>query len=165
MNKLHEDKARYHTLSMDSRSFWLSLDPHIGGRVAQQLPMYNKSIKDFWQPIEFRVAENDGATQVPDWSFYTSGDLILNEKAKNALEQYLLEAGELLPLRSNEDNYYFFNCLVKYDHGQELPEDKSIFKASPTVGIDLICSDRFKNAAQEAGLTGIYFTEDIETLA
>jgi len=165
MNKLHEDKSHYYSLSMDSRAFWMLMDPYIGGRIAMQLPMYNKPIKKYWTPVSFQLAENAGAQEIPDWSFYTSGDLILNEKAKNALEGFLLESGEILPLLSDDGRYYFFNCLIKIEEGQQLPENKDLYKATPTVGIDLICSDAFKTAAEEAQLKGMYFTNDVTVLA
>lgn len=140
------------------------MDPHIGGRVAMQLPMHNKAIKDYWKPVNFRLAVNEGASEIPDWSFYTSGDLILNEKAKAALEPFLLNAGELLPLNSEDGSYYFFNCLIKIGKGEPLPEDKDLYKASPSVGIDIICSDAFKAAVENAGLKGMYFTSSLTAL-
>lgn len=166
MYKLIEDQDNYFSFSMDLRQYVLLLAPHLGEIKARHLPKHNISIAKLWKPIDFVLSKNNlDATKAPDWSFYMAGDLILNEKAKNALESFLVESGELLPLKSEEGTYYYFNCLVKYDHGDDLPTDKNLFKASPTVGIDLIVSDAFKAAAQEAGLEGIYFTSDIEALA
>lgn len=115
--------------------------------------------------MEFKLAENQGATEIPDWSFYTAGNLILNEKARSALEPFLVAAGEILPLKSDQGQYYFLNCLTKVDEGQVLPTDQDLYKATPTAGIDLICSDAFRQTAENAGLKGIYFTSDVSALA
>ncbi|MCO1334003.1 hypothetical protein MO867_06575 [Microbulbifer sp. OS29] len=165
MNKLHENMNRFHTLSMDSKEFLLMLDPHIGGRVAMHLAIHNLPIEEYWKPVKFVLKENQDATEIPDWSFYTSGNLILNEKAKAALEPFLLEAGELLPLESDQGQYYFFNCLLKVDEGEELPVGRDLYKATPAVGIDLICSQVFRDAVEKAQLAGIYFTSDVSALA
>lgn len=165
MHKLHEDQERFHTLSLDTEQYLDLLDPHIGELAAMNLPKRNMPITEYWNPVSFKLNKNnEGATETPDWNFYTAGNLILNEKAKSALEPFLAEAGEILPLKSAEGKYYFFNCLIKYEHGQDLPRDNNLFKASPTLGIDLICSDAFAQAVKDADLQGVYFTSDIAAL-
>lgn len=159
MYKLNEDQERFHTLSLDTEQYLDLLDPHIGELAAMNLPKRNMPIAEYWSPINFKLNKNnEGATEVPDWSFYTAGNLILNEKAKAALEPFLVEAGEILPLTSAEGKYYFFNCLIKCEHGQDLPRNKHLVKASPTARIDLMCSDTFVQAIKNADLKGMYLT-------
>lgn len=163
MHKLHEDQERFHTLSLDTEQYLDLLDPHIGELAAMNLPKRNMPIAEHWSPVNFKLNKNnEGATEIPDWSFYTAGNLILNERAKTALESLLVEAGEILPLKTAEEKYYFFNCLIKFEHEQAMPKDKHLFKASPSAGIDLICSDTFALAVKNADLKGMYFTNDVE---
>ena len=165
MHKLHEAQERFHTLSLDAEQYLDLLDPYIGELAAMNLPKRNMPIAEYWKPVNFKLNKsNEGATEAPDWNFYTAGNLILNEKAKTALEPFLDEVGEILPLQSDAGQYYFFNCLVKYESGEALPADKALFKASPSIGIDLICSGAFKQAVSDADLQGMYFASDIEVL-
>ena len=158
MYKLLEDQEHFHTLSLDTNEYLDLLDPYIGELAAMNLPKRNMSIAQYWRPISFILSNNnEGATKVPDWSFYTAGNLILNEKAKVALEQLLLGSGELLPLKSDQGRYYFFNCLENMDNDKQKIKSVNIFKASPTVGIDLICTGKLKTIAEEAGLVGMNY--------
>lgn len=161
MNKLHFDAERFLTLSIDVEEYLDHFDPIIGELKAFHVAIHDLPLSAHWTPISLVVKQYEGSA-MPDISSWYAGNLVLNQKAVDALRLYLAACGELLPLKSDLGEYYFFNCLKSVPAGQlEGTIDFAIFKSSPTVGLDLLCSDAFQAAVENAGLTGIYFTSDI----
>ena len=161
MNKLHIDTERFYTLSIDLDEYLDHFDPVIGERRALHVAIHDLPLSAHWTPISLVVKEYEGCA-LPDISSWHAGNLVLNQKAVEALRPHLDACGEILPLKSDLGDYYFFNCLKSVPADQlEGAGDFAIVKSSPTAGLDLLCSDAFKASVENAGLTGIYFTSDI----
>ncbi len=113
-----------------------------------------------------------------DIGYFTAGTFMLNEKAYNALSDFLLQFGELLEVNcENEIKYYYnvtnlFSC-IDYENSSkigssvtkaeflqtDIPKDAQIFKDPLTVGSAIYATDVAKAILEkriaDAELTGL----------
>ncbi|BFM11197.1 hypothetical protein R50072_13500 [Simiduia litorea] len=163
MNKIHGDLQNFQSLSLDWDAYMDLFAPILSPIKALNLAKHDLALAPHWKPLQQTKFVNEGTTTLADISVWRSGCLLLTKTAAEVLEPFLNDCGELLPLASGEVEAYLFNCLLTKP--LEEAQSTDIFKSSPSMGIDLYCSDRFKKAVEDSSLSGIYFTKDLTTLA
>ncbi|MGI9282114.1 MAG: hypothetical protein ACR2PX_21130 [Endozoicomonas sp.] len=157
-----------------------------------KMPTYDPRFKaqsrlsDWVQPdAEFYPSENysgnSDAPKIPDITTWLYGNLILNEKAFQCLENDLAPYGEFLPVNCEGKRYFAFNTLYLIDDNainQELSEQdiqdgiymgvkklgfiesaisSSIFKTSFDRTLYSYCSNKFIKKVQGSNLQGLIF--------
>jgi hypothetical protein len=127
---------------------------------------------------------------IPDISLWTGGagsSLVLSPKAFRMLEDLLASSGEFLPVTVKHEKYedqtfHIFNCLVLADADEAQTEHEYIdgvqfglkhigftdsvanllvFKSPINNCMSLFCGERFKEAVESFGLTGVIFDENL----
>ncbi len=144
-----------------------------------------KKYASIWTPlhIEFLACEGRKTNIIPDIS-ENFGRLFLSEAAHKALKELLESSGELLPVTYGKDNKgYIFNPLVTaeemnaletrlttYDEYDNLTnfgfieqalKTTTIFKTKLDCFKGIFCLEAFKQAYENAELTGITFHPDV----
>jgi hypothetical protein len=141
-------------------------------------------LKTDWRPVAVSFESDLKTNQIPDISVWNYSCLVLSENAKLVLGNLLVERGEFLPL---EAGYWLFNCLDVID-GDSIDPDQSsfqidsedslhiprnlvlkddstsgkvLFKPSFAHNSFLLCSDEFKDAAENSKLGGVVFEENL----
>lgn len=137
----------------------------------------------YWPKLatEFIAGENQNSP-IPDISYWLEASLVLSPRAYRLLGDALKQCGELLPVQAEGDTYYIFNCLTVGEDDKDNCSFKQvegidfelerltfkdsnaehfIFKSEMDAYRNLFCSDRFKQAVEEFGLTGISFDESL----
>jgi len=117
-----------------------------------------------------------------DISYLIGGAIVINEKAYQALKDFLLPFGQLLPLDCLGEVEYFYNVTniiscIDYERSEKqfdvvfkevflpdvLPETPVIFKDPLTVRISIYVNqaakEKFEELAASAGLIGARFVE------
>lgn len=143
-----------------------------------------KPLRSFWMPLSVKVLYDDDQNKnlpASDFPLLFSTLPVFSERAVKLLEPLLKGDGELLPLSCNEGNYVAFNVtrvvdalnaeqsdLVRFSDGKIMDirryvfdRDKltngDLFKIPQTPQGKVFVTDKFKEAVQEAGLTGYVF--------
>ncbi|TNC83311.1 MAG: hypothetical protein CSH37_14915 [Thalassolituus sp.] len=119
---------------------------------------------------------------IPDISIWALGNLVLNERAYDILSDHINGAGEFLPVRVDDKQYYMFNTLhilssqavdltgaiEVVDSGvhfgasglkviEDDLNDVDVFKMKEEKLIHSFVTDGFKKLCKDAGLTGLSF--------
>ncbi len=144
--------------------------------------LHNTAMLKWWKiPVaNFKANDAYPATRIPDISVWPIGSLVLSPKAYRLLKDSLEPFGEFLPVMVSADKFYIFNCLTlgeeasaefEYHEGMKMEIksltfknsvlEKMIFKSKEENCLTLYCGDRFRNAAESFGLSGISFDENL----
>lgn len=140
-------------------------------------------LEPYWPKLatEFIAGESQNSP-IPDISYWLEASLVLSPRAYRLLGDSLKQCGELLPVEAEGETYYIFNCLTVGEDDKdncsfkqvegidfELERltfkdsnlDYFIFKSEMDSYRNLFCSERFKQAVEKFGLTGISFDESL----
>ncbi|MCX2796366.1 hypothetical protein OQJ62_15680 [Microbulbifer thermotolerans] len=138
---------------------------------------------DFGPAMEGEKCEFE---EIPDLCV-NIGRLFLSERAYSQLHEDLRQDGEFLPVVYEGGTGYIFNPLtIAEDHDaldqsvttadefgelqnlgileDKLPESTMVFKCKADFYHGVFCTDAFKRAVEDAGLTGIYFHPDLSNI-
>lgn len=137
-----------------------------------------RPFNDSWVELE-GIAEN--GDNAPDISRLSGFHMVLSPNARNVLAPLLEELGEFLPLTLRGEHYHLFNCdhtldavdqqrstLNEFDAIENLKLDENKVQGETLWGIrfgnsrSLFCNTAFKQQVEEAGLSGLTFTTDLE---
>lgn len=137
-------------------------------------------------PVTFPVLSSDDKSKtIPDIAEF-QGRLFLNEKAYQALKQVIEKDGEFIlatvdggkgyiftPLRKAEDVEGLDSSLSKKNEWEDVEHlvfvedqvrDFNLFRAEYTACMRLYCQESFKDAVQNAKLSGLYFSPDLANI-
>lgn len=178
--KVHSDTQNFQSFQIDSEDLLDLLDPYIGEQKAFVLGTLDTRVSSYWEPLDISFFHNEGTIDLPDVGECGHGLFVLNPKAYDALAELLEPYGEFLPCNLLGDVGYIFHCCnskgmsdaqVSYREHEGTPVEveslafpnvtDDFFKARNAVTFDFLCSDRFVNAAQSAGLKGLVFAENL----
>lgn len=138
-----------------------------------------------WQPLNVNFADDGSGLSgeiVPEISEH-NGRLFLSQKAYDVLKPLLENDGEFLPVTYEHGDGYMFNplslaedvggldekCSVKNEWGdientafhEEHVKGFMIFRCEFDNYRNAYCQEALKNAIEEAGLKGVFFTQDL----
>lgn len=133
----------------------------------------NLSLKSFWPSFQTGFSHIDGEKNLmPDISYWIGATFVVSPKAYRFLSKFLSQYGELLPFSVEGEDYYIFNCLnmVSVKPVLSHPEEpdfrgisdlqlNDIVKPSAPFLPRIYCNDRFRDAVNSFGLSGIAFIE------
>lgn len=132
------------------------------------------------------IPSDSGATVLPDITQWNGTDLILNAKAKQTLNDILHSQGECYPLESASEEYWLFNPTNRINHeiidlsktkstyfddgswkrletlvfNKKAEQfDPSLFTLEIDNGVNLYCTDNFKETIETNKLHGLIFEE------
>jgi hypothetical protein len=138
-----------------------------------------------WIPIEVKIVGRDQGRKLTrsDAPWFDSETLIFRKRAIDALEPYLVDNGELLPLSCRSAELVMYNALrvidaldekssaiVRFSSGSIMRIERYAFRADLIRGVDvfkipgmrvspILVTDRFVEAWRLAGLSGLEFTK------
>ncbi len=137
---------------------------------------------DKWKILDINFDDDGSGLEgnlTPDISVHY-GRIYLSSAAYDGLKDILSKDGEFLPVRANNKNAYFFNPLKKAEDVDGLDEKLSIknewgdiestifheervsklmvFKSAFDNYNSTYCQESLKNAVENAGLKGVFFT-------
>jgi hypothetical protein len=140
---------------------------------------------DKWQVLDVNFDDDGSGLEgdlIPEISVHY-GRIYLSRLAYEALVDILSRDGEFLPIRVNGEEAYFFNPLkkaedvdgldktlsIKNEWGdiehtafhQDRVKDFAIFKSDFDNCVSAYCREDVKEIVEEAGLKGVFFTEDL----
>lgn len=180
--KLRADRSHY-------LNAYLSPD-EVEARIGDYFLLDEPEWKDFWQPMEITFQDDSDKRNVitpPDITlWFTSNNLILNQKAYAALKDELAEYGELLPVSCEGVPYWLCHVTMEtgtdavdlsqsdrfVDEGEyvnlkklafkeQAVKDLLMFQSEYTGFVNLYCTDRFKTLLQQHDLRGLLFLTDL----
>lgn len=152
---------------------------------------HNLSVIDWWIKVSARYTASRRIAEekilIPDIAEWIYGTIVLSRKAKNALAPLIEGFGELLPVEVDGNEFYIFNCLTFAEHdqlkakrekvnvdGEERAKlsfnmadvkNKPIFKTKTKISdVNLFCNEDFKQSVEKAGLTGINFNINLQSI-
>jgi len=143
-----------------------------------------RSYSSVWKTltVQFKACEPSCKNIIPDVS-ENFGRLFLSQKAHDCLSELLSTCGECLPVKFADDSGYIFNPLktseqldannektivhdqhgnlVNYGFHEEKVSGSPIFKTQLDRYSGIFCLESFKDAYEQAGLTGLMFHPDL----
>lgn len=150
MLKIFNDSQNFQGLFLDTDDFLDLLDPHIGERNAMQLGILDIRVKDFWEPLEICVFQNEGTVDIPDISIWKAGLILMNEKSYQAIKNLLEPHGEFLSCNMLGGKGYLFHCLNIY----EFKDTEAEYQMQGNIFAE-ITSLKFDSSAEDSIVTGI----------
>jgi len=137
-------------------------------------------------PVTFAAFKDDDKNKIiPDIAEF-QGRLLLNEKAYQGLKQIIENDGEFISATVDGVNAYLFTPLRKAEDVEgldkslskknewedvehlafveDLVRDFNLFRSEYTACMRLYCQESFKDAVQNAKLTGLYFSPDLANI-
>lgn len=157
----------------------------LGNPFALDAPLW----KDIWQPLHIQFRDDSDKQNVatpPDITCWFTNELILNEKAYEAIGSHLEPYGELLPAKSEYVSYWVFHVtkrlgmdvidetmserivedggyidLKKLTFKNEMIKDTLLFKTAYSGYQNIYCSNAFKKLTKEHDLKGLVFSTDL----
>ena len=158
----------------------------MGGDFYPQL--FGTELQKNWKVVRGNFIISDtGSIKAPDISTWTFKTLVFNQKAHDALKDFLNDYGEMLEISIESKKYYMFNLInliddsiIDYDNsekvllnGVEIGEKKLTFNLDTNVEKTLLfktsydnkantfCDETFKKLIEDLGLTGIQFETEL----
>ena len=129
----------------------VTLNPQDGFKVAGTVRnARGQSILSIWEAPEVKPIWEEPEKPVADISFIgVTGPITVNGKAHNALKDLLESSGELLPLKSEEGEFFIHNVTTVID---AFDYEKSVYKWQPTLeneAIGRLCIFSFQKRCLE----------------
>ncbi len=184
--KVNRDYLNYHSFTMK------------GAELYSKMPDYSPRFLatprlDSWMKPDasFYKSENCEATRVriPDITIWCAGVLALNAKAFLALNAYLADLGEFLPVSCQGKTYHLFNVLnviedaaidtqntqAHFENGiffglerlafhEDKLGDQILFKTHADKLVSSYCTEAFKQRIESLGLEGLIFESNLTAL-
>lgn len=148
---------------------------------------------EFWKPVEATFQDDSDKKNVtlpPDITmWYTSNNLVVSQKGYDALRDVLQPYGEWLPVTCAGNQYWLLHTTKKTDmdavdlkqsdrfveQGDFVELKKLVFKdeavndllvfQTPYSGYrNLYCTETFKTLVENAGLSGLIFSDDLVSI-
>lgn len=147
---------------------------------------------EFWKPLQIAFHDDSDHSNVitpPDITIWaTTNNLILNERAYNALREYLEPCGEWLPLLFEQKPYWLLHTtkktsmnLVDLDQSKREVEaagfinlERLVFKEEANAELvftteysnyrNLYCSRDFRTMVEDNALQGLIFEDDLTSI-
>ncbi|MGI9283006.1 MAG: hypothetical protein ACR2PX_25705 [Endozoicomonas sp.] len=182
--RIHEDSENF-------LHFHLSADEvedKLGGDSEFYLEREPTRYQPIWKPLEIEFYESGEAAvnQLPDLDVGL-GRLFLNQKAYDLLSSFFKDVGEFLPVTFSGQSGFLLNILNIADEERcvdtqlttrnewgdltalSFLEAEStqfnVFRSDVDGFGGVYCNDAFKETIEEAGLTGVLFTNDLTALS
>jgi hypothetical protein len=147
--------------------------------------MNNDSLLEYW-PEGYELSFLPGYLKDNYDICIMDGFIALRMNAYEALKYLLAPLGEFIETKADGEPIVIFNlrtfgledeakCEREYLDGYPLDyikiafinddvKDKPVFKSKFTGGSRLYCTDKFKSAVEDNGLTGVYIDEDLDNI-
>lgn len=135
---------------------------------------YGQRIGDKWITFEVEIEEKRKKSDTPSLNGY----YVISEKAASVLKDLIENDVELLPIKFNDETYYYMNIIyvldcinhekaikanafdyAKYSFKQEIVKGKHIFRTKENLFIDIFVSGEFRNRVVENKLAGFELTK------
>lgn len=182
--KVYESETIYKELDLDLLDVMNAAPESVELSDILEFQRTTKKMSSWWPVLQtdFQDLEGEKNSPLPDVRPWFDSSLVLSPRAYRLLGDALKQCGELLPVQAEGDTYYIFNCLTvgeddkdncsfKQVEGIDFELERLTFKDSNAKHFifksemdsyrNLFCTDRFKNAVEEFGLTGISFDESL----
>ncbi|MFL0805062.1 MAG: hypothetical protein K6L81_15225 [Agarilytica sp.] len=187
--KLRSDRANYMNVYISPHEIGAKLgDPFLISPDATQDENLNWS--EFWQPLEISFqddSDDNSVSLVPDITWWHDNQLVLNQKAYEALKSELESYGEFLPLSCEGKAYWLFHVtkrtsigavdlkcsertidpvglvdIVKITFKSEQVKSLYLFKTEYNNYLyNIYCTELFKDIVESADLSGLVFSDDM----
>jgi hypothetical protein len=147
--------------------------------------MNNDSLLEYW-PEGYELSFLPGYLKDNYDISIMDGFIALRMNAYEALKDLLAPLGEFIETKADGEPIVIFNlrtfgqedeakCEREYLDGYPLDyikiafinddvKNKPVFKSKLTGGSRLYCTDKFKSAVEDNGLTGVYIDEDLDNI-
>ena len=145
---------------------------------------------EFWQPLEIEFSDDSDKNNVtgrPDITWWHNNQLVMNNKAYQALSRPLEDFGEWLPVSFQGQGYWLFHVtkrlgieLVDLKRSQRSIDPLGLIEINQLVFIEneiqglqlfkteynnylynIYCTHDFKTLIEEQGLKGLLFSSDM----
>ena len=147
--------------------------------------------KSFWQPLPvefFDDSDKHDVTKPPDITLWFTDQLVVNQKAYEALNDTLSSYGEWLPLQCEGLPYWLLHItrttgmdavdsasvrrveesgyidVKKLQFNPSAVKDLLLFKSEFDDGKNIFCSDEYRTLIEEHGLQGLVFSKDLASI-
>ena len=175
------DALHFQELDLEIDDFIETLPDSVEESDVFDFAIENTALAEYWPSLdsEFVSHSHNARLPIPDVSKWIDASLVLSPKAHRLLKELLEPFGEFLPVTTDDERYFIFNCLTFVDadesqsekqlyEGEEVgikslifdnasAEGKLIFKCRYQHCLDVFCTERLKNLIEDFGLSGINF--------
>jgi len=169
------------------------ISPHeIGAKLGNPFVLRRNPIsawKENWKPLSVEFADESDKKDVtapPDITVWFTDNLVLNQRAYQALQDTLSPYGEFLPVHCEGIEYWVLHITKCADPGaideknsarhidessfinlerlafnEDKLSDVLLFRTEYTGYRNIYCTEKFKTLIEGAGLKGLLFTDDL----
>lgn len=184
--QIKPDYRHYQAFMLPTTDLIMRFRRHLSPKEIMHFNAYNLSMRKVWSGVTAKFEPVKGVTEsdvTPDITIWIPGVLVLSQRAKNALEAYLQDKGELLSLETPAGTYWAFNCRSVVAPNQEQSDrlvengavidvlsvtfDEAAIRGEQVFKTDFdgcratYCTASFRQHVESAGLEGLVFSSDL----